>query len=167
MPVQGASGSKATPGGIGGSSTGQSMGKSLVSRGGNVNTQGSRQARRGSLGTTKAQVNAGVIGTLINSPVTTPFTRAQAKEGSLSRGLAQQQLIWQQYQGLNSKFGRKVRGLPQSSLIGKKVAQGTPAAIAAAGLQSMIRDAKREKNWGKVKALEGALKSQQAQELER
>lgn len=78
MPVTGASGSKSNPGGKSGTAAGQSSGKSFGGRGGNVNQQGSRQARQGSLGTTKAQVNAGVLGQKINSPLSTPFSRAGA-----------------------------------------------------------------------------------------
>lgn len=76
-----ASGSKANPGGIDGRSAGQSSGQSRggggnYSGGGhNYNSPNANQQRQGALGTTKAQVNAGVMGQRINSPISTPFSR--------------------------------------------------------------------------------------------
>lgn len=140
-----ASGSKANPGGSSGSASGQSSGSAGggpsggYQRAGNVNQQGSNQARQGALGTTKAQVAAGVFGQRINSPLSNPFSRAAAMAGGY-RDRAHMKRV-----------------------------SGSPAAVAAGGIAGMAAGRKSRGDAGAAggpKAVIGRLQSHQSHEIE-
>lgn len=71
-PAPGGGNFQGGPPGGGGAATGAGAGS------GQNFSAGAAQQRQGALGTTKAQVAAGVAGQRINSPVSNPFSRAAA-----------------------------------------------------------------------------------------